>query len=69
MELDEAKELIETLDDMVRDMDTHNWMESSEVYGGLTYRNIIEIELQLISGFGLNVSNYYVGSIYRQEKD
>lgn len=66
MELDEAKELIETLDAMVRDMDTHNWMESSEVYGGLTYRNIIEIELQLISDFGFDVSNYSVGYIERQ---
>ena len=31
--------------EMIRDMDYHNWSLDSEVYGGLTYKNIIELAI------------------------
>lgn len=59
-------EIINKLDEMIRDMDYHNWTLDSEVYGGITYGEIIEITLALIQMNGDNLDDYYVGYISMQ---
>lgn len=54
------EEIINKLDAMVRDMDYHGWELSSEVYGGLTYRDIVKIEKALMHLADLNIENYSV---------
>lgn len=59
-------EIINKLDGIIRDMDYHNWAYDSEVYGGITYGEIIEITLALIRMNGDNTDDYCVGYISMQ---
>lgn len=37
------EDILDKLDDMVKDMDYHGWSRDSHVYGNLTYDDIIRL--------------------------
>lgn len=53
------REILNRLDEMIRDMDYHNWSLDSEVYGGLTYKNIIELAIFIRKNTDYD-NDYYV---------
>lgn len=54
-------EIINKLDNLIRYLDHHNCSPDYEVYDGLTFAILVEIELALIKYAGFDKSEYYTG--------
>lgn len=54
------KEILDKLDRMVEDMDHHYWKLDSEVYGGLTFQDIITLAKFVRENADNITGNYYI---------